>query len=130
MQQQAIWKIENGNPPRKISYGEAVALSKVFGIEDVADLGKPPGEVADELADQIIGAYLDMGDSRNRLADLIEDAAVHAQLTPSTREQMTTRLRSWARDLEEWLAGLKELIAELEARGGELPGGPDKDAGQ
>ncbi len=44
MQQQAIWKIENATPPRRISYGEAVAFCQVFGIS-VSELAAPPGEV-------------------------------------------------------------------------------------
>jgi transcriptional regulator with XRE-family HTH domain len=44
--QQAIWQIENRQPPRKISLSEAIAFCQVFGVEDVADLGKPPDEVA------------------------------------------------------------------------------------
>jgi transcriptional regulator with XRE-family HTH domain len=48
MQQQAVWKIENGDPPRRISYGEAIAFCKVFGIEDVSELGKPREEVVNE----------------------------------------------------------------------------------
>jgi transcriptional regulator with XRE-family HTH domain len=51
MRQQAIWQIENSNPPRKISYGEAIVFCQVFGIENVADLGRPPDAIfAVELA--------------------------------------------------------------------------------
>jgi 8-oxo-dGTP diphosphatase len=45
MQQQNIWRIESGHPPRKIAFGEAVAFCQVFGIEDVGELGKPPAAV-------------------------------------------------------------------------------------
>jgi transcriptional regulator with XRE-family HTH domain len=45
MQQQAVWKIENGDPPRKISYSEAIALCRVFDL-DLDELGEAPDKYA------------------------------------------------------------------------------------
>src|SRR5215469_12232384 len=42
IRQQAIWQIENREPPRRISLGEALALAEVFGIS-IYDLTEPPG---------------------------------------------------------------------------------------
>ncbi|HEY6595933.1 MAG TPA: helix-turn-helix transcriptional regulator [Asanoa sp.] len=54
--QSAIWKIENGNPPRRITYDEALALAEVFHIP-LEDLAVPPEVVADQTALQLIDDY-------------------------------------------------------------------------
>jgi transcriptional regulator with XRE-family HTH domain len=45
LRQQQVWQIESGEPPRKLSVGEAAAFAKVFGIT-IPDLLAPPEEVA------------------------------------------------------------------------------------
>ena len=45
MRQQQVWQIESGDPPRKLSVGEAAAFAAVFGLT-IADLVAPPEEVA------------------------------------------------------------------------------------
>jgi len=45
LRQQQVWQIESGDPPRKLSVGEAAAFAKVFGIT-IADLLVPPADVA------------------------------------------------------------------------------------
>jgi transcriptional regulator with XRE-family HTH domain len=49
IRQQSIWDIENRQPPRRITLGEAAALASVFGIalEDLA--ANPAGEAEDQL---------------------------------------------------------------------------------
>jgi hypothetical protein len=50
MRQQSVWDIENRQPPRRISIGEAVALAEVFGVP-LEELAKAPHEtVTDEIA--------------------------------------------------------------------------------
>lgn len=45
MRQQQIWQIESGEPPRKLSVGEAATIAKVLGLT-IAGLLAPPDEVA------------------------------------------------------------------------------------
>lgn len=75
MQQQHIWRIENGTPPRRISYGEAVAFCKVFGIDDVADLGKPPASVAMDMMGKLHAANTEMEKASERLLSILGDLA-------------------------------------------------------
>lgn len=49
----AVFKIEKGDPPRRITVNELVALSEVFGIQ-VGELLLPPALLGDvELADRL-----------------------------------------------------------------------------
>jgi transcriptional regulator with XRE-family HTH domain len=45
MRQQQVWQIESGEPPRKLSVGEAATIAKVFGLT-ITDLLTPPENVA------------------------------------------------------------------------------------
>ncbi len=56
--QSALYKIENGNPRRRISVDELVALSEVFKIP-VNDLLIPPELVTDRKALKLLAAYRD-----------------------------------------------------------------------
>lgn len=49
MTQSAIWKIENGNPRRRITFDEAVTFARVFEMA-LEDLSMPPEFVAAERA--------------------------------------------------------------------------------
>ena len=57
----AIYKIENGDPPRRVTVDELVALARVFGYDDVNELLVPVALVRDrrarELYDQIARAW-------------------------------------------------------------------------
>jgi transcriptional regulator with XRE-family HTH domain len=75
MQQQAIWKIENGTPPRKISLSEAVVLCKVFEIEDVAELGRPPAQVASAILGEIHRARQGLMQASSVLLGLLRTVA-------------------------------------------------------
>jgi transcriptional regulator with XRE-family HTH domain len=55
--QSAIWKIENADPPRRITYDEALALEQVFGIP-LAELSVPPEIAADRTAIRLMQEYL------------------------------------------------------------------------
>ena len=44
MRQQQAWQIESGDPPRKLSVGEAATIAKIFGIT-IADLLVPPSDI-------------------------------------------------------------------------------------
>lgn len=54
MTQSGIWKIENGNPRRRITFDEAVAFAKVFGMT-LQELAQPPEVVhADRASDLVV----------------------------------------------------------------------------
>lgn len=57
----ALWKIENGDPPRKVTVDELVAFAKVFGEDDVNKLLEPVALIrsrrARELYDRIAHAW-------------------------------------------------------------------------
>ena len=45
--QSAVWKIENGDPPRRIVYDEALAFARVFEMS-LVDLSVPPEIAAND----------------------------------------------------------------------------------
>jgi transcriptional regulator with XRE-family HTH domain len=45
LRQQQVWQIESGDPPRKLSVGEAAAIASIFGLT-IGDLLTPPHELA------------------------------------------------------------------------------------
>lgn len=78
MQHQAVWQIENRQPPRRISYGEAVAFCKVLEIDDVAELGKPPAEIAGKLASEVTAALTEWSNAGGRLISALDEAGAAA----------------------------------------------------
>ena len=70
IQASAIFKIERGDPPRRITVDELVGFSQVFGIP-VADLLLPPEVVADramhEALDQLNRARLGLENAKSEL---------------------------------------------------------------
>jgi transcriptional regulator with XRE-family HTH domain len=47
MRQQQVWQVESGEPPRKLSVGEAATIAKVLDLT-IAELLAPPEEVANQ----------------------------------------------------------------------------------
>jgi transcriptional regulator with XRE-family HTH domain len=54
--QSAIWKIENADPPRRITYDEALAFADAFEVP-LAELSVAPEIVADLTALQLLDEY-------------------------------------------------------------------------
>jgi transcriptional regulator with XRE-family HTH domain len=73
--QSAIWKIENGDPPRRITYDEALAFAEVFGVP-LAELSVAPEVVVDltalKLVDEYWGFRLDAGFAFDELRRHVE----------------------------------------------------------
>jgi transcriptional regulator with XRE-family HTH domain len=115
MQQQAIWKIENGTPPRKISYGEAIALCKVFGIKDIAELGRPPEEVVSGYVHEIKFLLRNWRDDTDLLLDQLRHIREHSAADPET-------WRDALKDLRYWIAEIEKETARAKAH---LEDGPD-----
>ncbi len=57
--QSAIWKIENGNPPRRITYDEALAFARVFDLP-LDELSIPPEIAASATLRQLVAQFLRM----------------------------------------------------------------------
>lgn len=79
--QSAVWKIENGDPPRRITYDEAIAFAEVFGMP-LDELSVPPEIVADRAAMQLIDDY---ERARREHVDLFYKIAGHIRVHPSSR---------------------------------------------
>jgi transcriptional regulator with XRE-family HTH domain len=47
LRQQQVWQIESGDPPRKLSVGEAATIARIFGLT-ISDLLAPPESVASQ----------------------------------------------------------------------------------
>jgi len=73
MRQQQVWQVESGQPPRRLSIGEAAAFAKVLEIP-LADLTVPPHEIAPRRLIEIGRAFAewrrDSGVLAARLLDI------------------------------------------------------------
>jgi transcriptional regulator with XRE-family HTH domain len=67
MQGSAIFKIENGRPPRRITLDEAVTFSQVLGVK-LHDLLVPPAVAASREALKLWHKWEGLRDSMNRIA--------------------------------------------------------------
>jgi transcriptional regulator with XRE-family HTH domain len=68
MTQSAIWKIENGNPRRRITFDEAVAFAKVFGMT-VQELAQPPEVVHADRASDLVSQLRQDAETRVALQE-------------------------------------------------------------
>jgi hypothetical protein len=77
--QTAVWKIENGNPRRTISVDEALALAKVFEVDSIEDLTRPPTELVTaglrQFAADLDSVGTDLLTQRTRLTEIAHDTA-------------------------------------------------------
>lgn len=104
IQHQAIWQIENRQPPRRISVGEAIALCRVFGFDDVSELGKPPEEATGQVRQELAAAFREWELLTN---DVLRKARhIRAEIA-----RITLGPGSWP---EEMLGDLGSVVAELE----------------
>ncbi|NNM44583.1 helix-turn-helix transcriptional regulator [Knoellia koreensis] len=98
----ALWKIEKGDPPRRITVDELVVLSKVFGVPMAELVTDPelqlPGH-AIELAEKAAAAFLDA----YQLSMEAEDAARRAG-------ELMEQLRSAIGDRHELAAHIAEAV--------------------
>lgn len=94
--QSAIWKIESGDPPRRITYDEALAFAEVFGVP-LDELAIPPEIMADQTAIELIEAY---EQARQAHFELFIKVWLHMQAHPETRKALEehTAWNGWAGD--------------------------------
>lgn len=111
----AIFKIEKGDPPRRISVDELVALAAVFA-ERVDDLLLPPNVVFDKVAHELVedltardGEFVRARDARDQaiiaLREYLEQVSVNWKrddlnfaLTPEVLAKSLSRLQRAERD--------------------------------
>jgi transcriptional regulator with XRE-family HTH domain len=90
--QSAIWKIENGDPPRRITYDEALALAQVFGVP-LDELSVPPEIAADRTAIQLMQEYLQASAKSAAAADkLVRHLKDHPQTVRAIEEHRDWQL--------------------------------------
>jgi len=127
MRQQSIWKVENGQPRRKLSVGEAATFARVFGIS-LSELMTPPGEVAipSELF-QVGRAFLewrrDAGVLFGRLLDIAEqivalspeanfDADTFIKFSASIASDAAEQASQQLGDIEQMIADVRRAIEQ------------------
>lgn len=54
IQASALYRIEKGDPPRKITVDELLALAQVFGIDDVNEMVRPMEDVLNREANRLV----------------------------------------------------------------------------
>jgi transcriptional regulator with XRE-family HTH domain len=110
--QSAIWKIENGDPPRRVTYDEALAMAEVFGLP-LEELSVAPEAAADReairLFDELRRAQQETRDARTRLS-------VHVSAHPTTwaaiEEHMENLAQEWLREAEKAMDEHPEWVRE------------------
>ena len=119
----AIYKIEKGDPPRRISVDELVAFASVFGM-GVEELLVPEGVVLDRATVEVFHRWVDARnrysrasqDERNAIADLRN---LLAKQGGTVRTAMERAMRTWivstypTADLEEALEYFALTFADL-----------------
>ena len=107
-----------GEPRRKISYGEAIALSRVFGIEDVGELGQPAPETANLFLSEAWESLRELQDSAGRLAAVLGNFRKLAERDPD-----------WGSD-PHLLRNVRDLMVAVVNETAELRARLDAESGQ
>jgi transcriptional regulator with XRE-family HTH domain len=118
MRQQQIWQVESGDPPRRLSVGEAATIAKVLGLT-IAELLAPPQDVPNQnllkLGQDFADWHRDAGLLAARLREIDERAT---QLAEGEEENFTAsvvvKYGGYAEIAEE-VANEFEEIAQLYA---------------
>lgn len=117
--QSALYKIEKGDPPRRITVAELVALGEVFAMP-IAELLLPPDVASSRRAAELVERYRD---ARSQAADLIRQArevtdAAEADLAAFVRDEpdnasaVERYLASLFRGDSHWPADLVDMWKE------------------
>lgn len=86
--QSALYKIENGDPPRRISVDELVALAKVMDLS-LDDLLVPPDLREERKARELIGKWRDAQLAADlAFQDVASYAVKHPQLAPLIEQEL------------------------------------------
>ncbi|MFF2013709.1 helix-turn-helix transcriptional regulator [Streptomyces sp. NPDC058195] len=116
MNQTAVWRIENGEPRRRINLDEALAFSRVFELP-LEELMSPPLEGIDmegrRLVQEAVEAYYESRDAQDRLHHAVVATAGYIQAHPDGARaihQQCLRLMGDERDA-------RTLTADIEAGG-------------
>ena len=98
LNQSAIWRIENGDPPRRVNLEEAVGFAKVFGIS-LGDLITPVGDMATP-------------ELKRRLQNLLEAARAYRE-AEATAYRAVEALEEYADGRPEQASVIKDLCANV-----------------
>lgn len=102
IQGSALYKIEKGEPPRRVTVDELVAFSNVFGLP-MSELLIPYQLVLDKAARKLVkewGASRDaLGAATTRLDSAWEGLTEHAQRNPDSVLAIAAALADYAREL-------------------------------
>ena len=136
LNQSAIWRIENGDPPRRVNLEEAVGFAKVFemGLEDLIT---PVGAVAtpelkrrlrnvmdavrayqeaEAAAYRAVAALAEYADSRPEQADVIRDISVSVLLSPDEPYLTDNVPESFLEDFAQYDESTRKLAFAFRAR--------------
>jgi transcriptional regulator with XRE-family HTH domain len=98
LNQSAIWRIENGDPPRRVNLEEAVGFAKVFGIS-LGDLITPVGDMATP-------------ELKRRLQNLLEAARAYRE-AEATAYRAVEALEEYADGRPEQARIIKDLYVNV-----------------
>jgi hypothetical protein len=114
MNQTAVWRIENGEPRRRINLDEGLAFGRVFELP-LEELMSPPFEGIDmdgrRLVQEAVEAFYESRDAQDRLHRAVVATAEHIKAHPdSSRAILEQCLRLMgeerdARALTEYIEG-------------------------
>jgi len=124
----AIWKIEKGDPPRRIVVNELVALSRVFGTTFMEDLLVDSAPAAVMPLWKVIYPYFEavdaIGNERARIRKLERQIAARASSYPpeAVRVALSECVEYW--DASDGIVGDKQGLTDalVELARGEGPG--------
>ncbi len=90
MNQSAIWKIENNDPPRRITVDELVAFARVFAVDNVDEMLLAPEVVGDKMIVELLQKLRALTEQRmNVLGDLVEHIKKHPGAEEALEQHMT-----------------------------------------
>ena len=136
LNQSAIWRIENGDPPRRVNLEEAVGFAKVFemGLEDlitpVGAMATPElrrrlrnvleatraYQEAEAAAYRAVEALADYADSRPEQADVIKDISLSVLLSPDEPHLTEDVPESFLEDFSLYDESTRKLAFAFRAR--------------
>ncbi|MFE2725032.1 helix-turn-helix domain-containing protein [Kitasatospora sp. NPDC059327] len=93
--QSSVWRIENGEPRRRINLDEAIGFAKVFGLTLEEFLG-PPGSSADkhitQLTTEVVARYRFLLDLMQSTSSAFKAVDQYSALFPQHAKELNNRI--------------------------------------